>query len=90
MDYTKKYLKYKSKYLELKELIAGAKPSEAERKAERARREAEVQKAKLAKNRIAEIIDQTQTALANWEILAKEYGVSADNIRLIGKRINRA
>jgi serine/threonine-protein kinase HipA len=48
------------------------------------------QKAKLAKNRIAEIIDQTQTALANWEILAKEYGVSADNIRLIGKRINRA
>ncbi|MBP9709277.1 MAG: type II toxin-antitoxin system HipA family toxin [Oligoflexales bacterium] len=47
------------------------------------------QKAKIAKTRIAEIIDQTQTALANWEILAKEYGVSADNIRLIGKRINR-
>jgi len=48
------------------------------------------QKAKIAKTRIAEIIDQTQTALTNWEILAKEYGVSADNIRLIGKRINRA
>ncbi len=48
------------------------------------------QKAKIAKTRIVEIIDQTQTALANWEILAKEYGVSADNIRLIGKRINRA
>jgi len=47
------------------------------------------QKAKIAKIRIAEIIDQTQTVLANWEILAKEYGVSADNIRLIGKRINR-
>ncbi len=47
------------------------------------------QKAKITKTRIAEIIDQTQTALANWEILAKEYGVSADNIRLIGKRINR-
>jgi serine/threonine-protein kinase HipA len=48
------------------------------------------QKAKIAKTRIVEIIDQTQTALANWEILAKEYGVSADNIRLIGKLINRA
>lgn len=47
------------------------------------------QKAKIAKTRIAEIIDQTQAALANWEILAKEYGVYADNIRLIGKRINR-
>jgi serine/threonine-protein kinase HipA len=47
------------------------------------------QKAKIAKTRIAEIIDQTQIALANWDILAKEYGVSADNIRLIGKRINR-
>ena len=45
--------------------------------------------AKLSKNRIAEIIDKTQTALASWQILAKEYGVSADNIRLIGKRINR-
>ncbi len=48
------------------------------------------QKAKLSKNRIAEIIDQTQTALASWEVLAKEYDVSADNIRLIGKCINRS
>lgn len=48
------------------------------------------QKAKITKTRIAEIIDQTQTALRNWEILAKEYGVSATNIILIGKRINRA
>lgn len=48
------------------------------------------QKAKIAKNRIAEIIDQTQTSLANWEVLAKKYGVLANNIRLIGKRINRA
>ncbi len=46
------------------------------------------QKAKIAKTRITEIIDQTQTVLANWEISAKEYGVSADNIRLIAKRIN--
>ncbi|NBV06555.1 MAG: type II toxin-antitoxin system HipA family toxin [Proteobacteria bacterium] len=46
------------------------------------------QKAKIAKNRITEIIDQTQTALSNWEILAKEHGVSADNISLIGKHIN--
>lgn len=48
------------------------------------------QEAKLSKTRIAQIIDQTKTALANWEILAKEFGVSADNIRLIGKCIGCA
>ncbi len=47
------------------------------------------QKAKIAKTRISEIIDQTQMALSNWEVVAKEYGVSADNIRLIGKRLHR-
>jgi serine/threonine-protein kinase HipA len=47
------------------------------------------QKANLTKNRIAEIIDQTHTALASWKTLANEYGVSAANISLIGKRINR-
>ncbi|NBV07365.1 MAG: type II toxin-antitoxin system HipA family toxin [Proteobacteria bacterium] len=45
--------------------------------------------AKLSKARIAEIIDKTQNALASWEVLASEYGVSANNIRLISKHINR-
>ncbi len=44
--------------------------------------------AKLSKARITEIIDQTQTALGSWEVLAKEYGVSANNIRLISKYIH--
>jgi len=48
------------------------------------------QEAKLSKARITKIINQTKAALANWKILAKEYGVSANNIRLIDKRINRA
>ena len=46
--------------------------------------------AKLSKVRITEIIDKTQTALASWEVLASEYGVSENNIRLIGKSINIA
>jgi serine/threonine-protein kinase HipA len=45
--------------------------------------------AKISKTRIAEIIDQTQTALASFEDLAKEYGVSASNIGSIGKHIKR-
>lgn len=45
--------------------------------------------AKLSKARIIEIIDKTQTALASWEVLASEYGVSATNIRLINKHIQR-
>ena len=40
-------------------------------------------KTKLSKTRINEIIDQTQTALASWEVLASEYGVSENNIRFI-------
>lgn len=44
--------------------------------------------AKLSKARITEIIDQTQTALASWKVLASEYGVSANNIRLINKYLN--
>jgi serine/threonine-protein kinase HipA len=44
--------------------------------------------AKLPKSRIMEMIDQTQAALAKWAVLAEEHGVSADNIDLIGKRIN--
>ncbi|MFZ9181145.1 MAG: type II toxin-antitoxin system HipA family toxin [Rickettsiales bacterium] len=45
--------------------------------------------AKLSKTRITEIIDQTQTALASWKDLAKEYGVSSDNISLISNHIHR-
>jgi len=45
--------------------------------------------AKLSKARITEIIDQTQTALASLEVLASEYGVSANNIRLISKHLHR-
>lgn len=44
--------------------------------------------ARLSKTRINQIIDQTQSALAKWEALANEYGVSANNIFLIGKHIN--
>lgn len=46
--------------------------------------------AKLSKMRINEIIDRTKTALASWEVLASEYGVSTNNIRLIGKYISRS
>ena len=44
--------------------------------------------AKLSKGRMLEMIERTKAALANWEVLAKEHGVSADNIDLIAKRIN--
>ena len=43
--------------------------------------------AKLSKAHIIEIIDKTKTALASWEVLATEYGVSTNNIRLISKHI---
>ncbi len=46
--------------------------------------------AKLSKIRINEIIDKTKTALENWEVLAKEHGVSKNNIRLISKHLNRS
>ncbi len=44
--------------------------------------------AKLSKTRMQEMIEHTKAALAKWEVLAREHGVSADNIDLIGKRIN--
>lgn len=44
--------------------------------------------AKLSKGRMQEMIERTKAALAKWEVLAREHGVSADNIDLIGKRIN--
>ena len=45
--------------------------------------------AKISKARITEIIDQTQTALASWKVLAKKHGVSIDNISLINNNIHR-
>jgi serine/threonine-protein kinase HipA len=45
-------------------------------------------KAKLSKERIAEIIDQTKESLASWKVLASEYGVSVSNISLISKKLN--
>ena len=44
--------------------------------------------AKISKQRISEIIDQTRTALADWQILAKDHGVHPNNINLIGARIS--
>lgn len=38
--------------------------------------------AKIARPRIHEIIEQTQTALGQWPALAKEFGVSPANIKL--------
>jgi serine/threonine-protein kinase HipA len=43
--------------------------------------------AKLDDSFIAEVIDQTKTALNNWKSLAIEYGVSKTNIALIEKRL---
>lgn len=44
--------------------------------------------AKIPKARITEIIEQTKAALARWESLAKEHGVSAANIKLIGSKLS--
>lgn len=41
----------------------------------------------LRGERINEIVEQTQEALSNWLRLAREFGVKASNIRLIGERI---
>ena len=43
--------------------------------------------ADLDKNTVMQILDQTQAALSDWPILAEEYGVKGDDIRLIGNRI---
>ena len=37
---------------------------------------------------VLEVIDATQTALARWTTLAKEYGVLEDNIQLVGDKIS--
>lgn len=43
--------------------------------------------AKLPKKTIQDILEQTQTALSQWNVLAKTYGVRASNISLIESRI---
>lgn len=43
--------------------------------------------AKIPKQRIKEIIEQTKAALAQWSVIAKQYGVSASNIALIGSKL---
>lgn len=42
--------------------------------------------AKIPKAHMSEIIEQTKSALQQWKVLAKEYGVSASNIDLIGSK----
>ena len=44
--------------------------------------------AKIEKDKILQIIKQTQNALSQWENLAKLYNVSSDNIRLIQEKIS--
>ena len=45
--------------------------------------------AKISKDRMNEIIEHTQAALAQWNALAKFHGVNTKNIEFIAKRINR-
>lgn len=44
--------------------------------------------AKIKKDRAAEIIVATKFSLAQWPTLAKQYGVSDTNIKLIEKKVN--
>jgi len=43
--------------------------------------------AKIDEKHVLKVIEQTRTALRMWETLAKEYGVSKRNIKLIGQRL---
>jgi serine/threonine-protein kinase HipA len=43
--------------------------------------------AKIAKGRMRDIIDKTQSSLVKWPALAKTYGVSAANAKLIGEKL---
>lgn len=43
---------------------------------------------KIKKNHALEIIDATKSSLSKWPTLAKQYGVSDTNIKLIQSRIN--
>ncbi len=44
--------------------------------------------AKIKKDRALEIIDATRSSLSKWPTLAKQYGVSDTNIKLIQKKVN--
>lgn len=44
--------------------------------------------AKIKKDRAAEIIEATKSTLSKWLTLAKQYGVSDTNIKLIGERVS--
>jgi serine/threonine-protein kinase HipA len=44
--------------------------------------------AKIKKDRAAEIIEATKSSLSKWPALAKQYGVSDTNIKLIQKKVN--
>ncbi|MBN4082343.1 type II toxin-antitoxin system HipA family toxin [Mariprofundus ferrooxydans] len=46
------------------------------------------EEAKITKDRMHEMITETTASLAKWPELAKRYGVSAANIKLIAKKIN--
>ena len=45
------------------------------------------EEAKIDKNRIHEIIEQTQASLAKWPELANQYSVSSANIKLIAEKM---
>lgn len=45
--------------------------------------------AKIKKDRAAEIIEATKSTLSKWPILAKQYGVSDTNIKLIQSKISQ-
>lgn len=46
--------------------------------------------AKIKKDRVAEIIEATKSSLSKWPKLAKQYGVSDTNIKLINDKITKA
>jgi serine/threonine-protein kinase HipA len=46
------------------------------------------QNADIKEQTVNEIIDQTRSALADWNALAKEHGVTPGNVRLIADRMN--
>ncbi len=45
--------------------------------------------AKLSKNLIHEIIEQTRQALASWKALSKDYNITKTNTELIGRYLNK-
>ena len=46
------------------------------------------QDSKISKEKIENIINKTRAALSQWNVLAKNHGVSKQNINLINQRIN--